>query len=515
MKIEKDYIISKLNSFEKDIKIVATGAGIAIVGKVVGRGFNVLGQIVLARILGPAKFGLYIIGLTVLRLLGLIAPLGLNRGVIQFGSRYWREDDAGLKGAIFQAVGFSSLSGVFVGLIVFYGAPQFAYHYGNPDLVSVMHLFALSFPFLSGLKVAAAATRISQRMRFAVFSEEISQSVSYLALITVVYYFFGEELDWVIGIYALSFFIAFVLAIYYLTQLFPEAFSSQTKTHFYIRKLLAFSLPISITSMFTMLLMWSDRLWIGYFWSEIDVGIYQAAAQIATLFVVIIGSFGAILSPLIAKLHHRQETKRLNDLFKVSTRWGIYVSVPFFLTICFASQEFIIVIFGEEYGSGAIPLIILAVGQMLNLSTGVVGPMLMMTENQNRWLFTSLGMFSINIVMNWFLVPKLGVSGAAISTATTIGGLYLLGLFQIKMVLKLWPYDRKCRKLLLVTFVTIVSLFCLEMVSLQGSRLILITNLLVSVSVFSLLMIGFGFDEEDWTFISSIQSRLVKGENNR
>ena len=486
-----------------------------MVGKIVGRGLNILGQIVLARILGPANFGLYIIGLTVLKLFGFIAPLGLNRGVIQFGTRYWRKDNAGFKGVIFQAVGLSFLSGLFVGIIVFFVAPRFVSYYGSPDLVSVIHLFALSFPFLSGLKVAAAATRISQRMRFAVFSEEVGQPVLHFSLIVVSYYFFGGELNWVIGAYVLSFLIAFVLAIYFLTHLFPEIFSFQTKPRFYIRKLLVFSLPISITTMFSMLLMWSDRLWIGYFWSEVDVGIYQSAAQIATVFVVITGSFGAILSPLIAKLYHQHETKRLNDLFKISTRWGIYLSVPLFLTICFTSQEFIIVVFGEKYSNGYIPLIILAIGQMLNLSTGVVGPMLEMTENQNRWLFTSLGMFSLNILMNWVLVPKLGASGAAISTAITIGGLYLLGLFQIRIVLKLWPYDRKYRKLLLATFATIVSLLCLNAISIQGEEFILITNLFVSVSVFGLLMMKFGFDEEDLTFIRSIRSRLLQKANNQ
>src|SRR5215471_13137543 len=144
------------------VKRLAAGTGIAVSGRLLGRGTRLLVDVALARLLGPKQFGLYAIGFTLTRIITLISPLGLNTGVIRFGSRYWRQDDASFKGVIVQSLITTALSSSVLGLLCFWNAgwiSESLFH--KPDLTPLLRWFALSFPLVSVLTVAAASTRIS------------------------------------------------------------------------------------------------------------------------------------------------------------------------------------------------------------------------------------------------------------------------------------------------------------------------------------------------------------------
>ena len=112
---------------------------------------------------------------------------------------------------------------------------------------------------------------------------------------------------------------------------------------------MAFSLPTSLAGIFTILTLRVDRILVGRFLQASEVGVYQAATQAAMLSAVVLGAFNAIFSPMIARLYHGGQSKRLRELYKISTKWGLYVSLPLFLVIVVAPQEVMSSVFGEAY----------------------------------------------------------------------------------------------------------------------------------------------------------------------
>jgi O-antigen/teichoic acid export membrane protein len=172
-------------------------------------------------------------------------------------------------------------------------------------------------------------------------------------------------------------------------------------------------------------------------------GLYQAASQVAIIFVIILNSMNAIFAPMIADLYHRNEIERIDRLYKVSTKWGLYLILPLYLVICFIPQEFMAAIFGRAYILGANSLVILVTAQVINVGTGATGFLLIMTNHQNRWFITSGSTMILTLILNSILVPRFGMIGAAISTAVAISCLYLAGLLQVRILLNVWPYDRR------------------------------------------------------------------------
>lgn len=493
---------------ERDITKLASGASITLAGRIVGSGSLILTQVMLARLFGPAIYGLYAIGWTLLRMGEVAGTLGLEYGVVRFASRFWPSDPVRLKGVLLEALAGAFSSGALLGLLLFFLAPWLADQvFQNPDLTPILQLFAVAFPFVTSLKVSAASTRVSQRMRFAVYSEDAGRPALNLLLV-VVFYVLGRNIIGAVAATVLSYVLALLLSLNFVHRLFPQTFAARPKPVYPGKELWAFSLPSAFAAIFGMFMIWMDRLFVGYFGSETEVGIYQAVAQFSAVFSLTLTAVNAIFAPMIASLYHQGQLARLNELFKISTKWVLYLSLPIFLVLVFTPVAAITVIFGSQYVSGSQALVLLTIAQLVNVGTGSVGYLLVMTGRQNIWVAITASMLVTSLILNTVLVPRLGINGAALSSTIAISGLFLLGLLAVKQKLSLWPYDRRYRKGLLATAVTIAALVFLQQLPLASAFVQLLATSLVSVGVFGSTLILQGLDQEDKEFMRLLRRRL-------
>ncbi|HVO81120.1 MAG TPA: flippase [Terriglobales bacterium] len=494
---------------KRDVARLASGAGVALGGRIAGRGIRLLLDIALARLLGPAQFGLYAIGWTITRMVTLFTPLGLDAGVIRFGAKYWREDKSTFRQVLSKSLLFASLSGLIFGG-VFYGAARWIGEgiFHSAQMTEVVKGFALAFPLATILKVAAATTRISQRMKFSVIAEDISQPAWDLLLVLAFALLWTRSLAAAIVACIVSHGLAAALARWYAQRLFPNVGSPVAASRFDGKQLLAFSLPASLTGVFGVMIIWVDRLLVGYYRPNADVGIYQAASQVSIAFAIILGAMNAIFSPMTADLFHRGELRRLEEIFRISTKWGLYLSLPLFLVTFFASHEVMIALFGAPYVAGWSVLVILALGQVFNAGTGPVGMLLVMAGYQNRMFLVSGTMFVLSVVMGIVLIPRYGMVGAATATALAVSGLFIAAIVLAQVVLGMRPYDRRYLKGLAATLVTTVALLLVRKMEVFPAPLQALVTLVVAVAVFAGTLWFAGLDAEDREFMQLLLARF-------
>jgi O-antigen/teichoic acid export membrane protein len=499
------------DSGASDLSALAGGASLSLGGKIGGRGLSFVGDIVAARILGPDSYGLYAIGWTILRTLSLISPLGLDKGVIFFSTPLWRRDPAALKSVLYRSLVLALLSGCIFGGALFLGAPWLAGEvFGKPALTYILRWYAIAFPLVSLLTVATAATRVTQRMQYSVGILDLAQPAVGLLLV-ILFYLLGLRLIGVLASDVLSFAIPSILAVYVLGRLFPGSPRAPSGTAGTAGGLLAFSVPASLAGVFTPFLIWVDRVIVGHFRTPAETGVYQAVSQTSTIFAIILAAFAAIFIPMISDLYARREIGRLEDLFRISTKWGLYISLPIFVTICVFPREILRCVFDSRYENGWLPLVILSVGQLVNIGTGAVGPLLVMTGHPRRWsILTGIGL-AANICLNWYLVPIYGLNGAAISTALSLSGLFLVGVFQVRKSLRIWPYDRRYWKGFTGGCVSAVALLFFGYYLPVQSILRLCLAAGISACIFLAVIWALGLDREDREFIRLGREFLVRG----
>lgn len=164
----------------------------------------------------------------------------------------------------------------------------------------------------------------------------------------------------------------------------------------------------------------ADIVLLGWFVSNEDVGIYRVAVQGASLVAFGLQAVNSIVAPQFAKLYAQHDTVRLQRLVTSSARVVLLAALPFALLFTFGGGLVAEWVFGAEFSKAHAPLAILAVGQLINAAFGSVGFLLNMTGHE-RVVFRILWQTALfNLVMNFVLIPLIGMSGAAIATAITL-----------------------------------------------------------------------------------------------
>jgi O-antigen/teichoic acid export membrane protein len=294
-----------------------------------------------------------------------------------------------------------------------------------------------------------------------------------------------------------------LLALHFLRLLFPAFARLQPLDGLLAKELIAFSVPTLLAGIFNLLIQSSSTLLLGYFRSPAETGIYQAAAQISTPPAVMLMAFNAIFTPMIPGLHESGQKARLNELFTVSTKWGLYASLPLFLMMLLIPGQILTALFGGTYSGGAWALIILSVAQLVNAGTGAVAFLLIMTHHERRWLLLSGSCSVGSLLLNWLFIPRWGITGAAVATGCGISGLFILALLQVRKQLSLWPYDRRYFKGLIAMILVAIGLIGAKNVFGLSDLVSLTIAGLLSLAIFWAALILLGIDSEDKTFLAT------------
>lgn len=491
------------------------GVGWSITGKFLGRFLAVLGDVFAARILGPALFGLYSIGWTLLRMLSLVVHVGLPNGVQRFIPVYIHDDHNRLQEVVKLSIIISLFSGLVCGMLLYAFSPAIAQGiYHKPGLTIIFRLFAISLPFISLLSTVAAATRATKIMSYSVLIEDVGQPFFAILFLVIFYIAVGVDVNWVILSDLSSFLVTSMLAIWAVRRLFHGFWKIRIPSLSVARELLRFSVSTALAGTFAVFVFWVDRLMVGYFLSEVQNGLYQAASQISVIFVIVLSAFNSILAPMFAGFHASNDYQQLNNIFKVGTKWGLYLSLPVFLVFCFVPRELLSVIYGQAYSDAWPALVILSVGQIINVGTGSIGSLLSMTGHHRLWLALSIAGITMNICLCVLLIPRFGIVGAALGTAISLNLMYFAGLWWARRHLKIWPYDGRYIKGV-VAFVGSILIF-LGMVNVfPGSDFaILLLGLLISFVSFFGMLLWLGVDEEDRHLAELLIPKRIRNEAN-
>jgi O-antigen/teichoic acid export membrane protein len=453
---------------------------------------------------------LYSIGWTIFRLVELIAPLGFDVGVLRFGARHLDGDVRLFKGVVSQSLLASFLFGLTLGVSLFLLAPLAANRlFHKPDLVPVLRLLAVGFPFAALLAVVGSALRLPQSVGYSVMVQDLGQPLLALILLGI-FYLFSLRLTGVLLSDIVSYGICAVTGLYLLGRVFPPVFNPAVSGQAMTAEMWRFSAVSSLVAFFSTLIFWTDRLFVGRFLSAADTGIYQAASQLSVIFAVVLGSLNRIVIPMFANLLPKGDGRPIQEVFRLSTKWGIYLCAPVLIVLWIAPGLVLSSLYGAAYGRGATVLSVLLLGQVFNLATGPVGPLLILAGHQNLVLLLSSVALTLNIALLRLLIPPYGLLGAGIATSIALGAFFGAALLVARWKLGMWPYDRRNFKGLAAIGIAAGSvLFLHGRLGSQPSLSLLSFEAGLAIVVFALGLLSLKLDQEDQEVIRVLLRRLA------
>ena len=266
-----------------------------------------------------------------------------------------------------------------------------------------------------------ATLRGLQHVIFGQFPEAIVRPFVFAVLIVVAYFIVGDHYSHyhVMAIQVFATMVAFLFGTRWLLRKFPPP-ARLASASFQTRQWIVNALPFFLMDGMRMFNTQIDTVMLGQFGSLEEVGVYRVIANGAQLVMIFRLAVGSALGPLVAKLYSTGDIKGIQAHVRSTTLAAFAISLPVALLLIFAGGAILKLVFGDAFTMGATGLAILSIGQLVNIAMGPVPLILNMTGFERVSLMGLAINASSNIYLNYLLIPKFGVPGAALATTVSI-----------------------------------------------------------------------------------------------
>ena len=395
---------------------LARGAGVTFLGHAAGRALGFVLTLVLTRWLGASDFGSFILALTIFQCAGLLADLGLRYGALRFvAMAEGREDHREVRRIVATVIRYSLVASLGGMVVLGAASPLLADWFRQPVYRWLIPVIALALPFST---VGAVVKSILQALRRLTAVALLQHVLDPLVRIGVFVALAG--LGWGIAAAVASHLAAVVVvfgaALAWLLPHVPPGWGGRARVR--EKEILAFSVPLSLAHAAALAMQWADSLFLGYFTTSRDVGIYGAASRMAALGGMTLFAASMSFGPYANELYGRDDLAGLRRLYQQVTRWLIMVTLPI-LVLIVTYAPWLLHLFGAEFLAGGPVLLILACATFVTVATGPAGDVALIAGRSNTLLLAGALLTVFDIGMLWLLVPRWGVVGAAIATGAT------------------------------------------------------------------------------------------------
>lgn len=387
-----------------------------------GMGLLFVLHVLMTRILGAEAYGTYVYIFAWVNVAAILGKFGADRGVVRLISRAASHGDfdrirVHLKWAMGLVAGFTLLAGVLAAAIF-----ALVEGFGHDPVhltgaVGLVVLIAVTFSFLQkgallGLGAAATSKIPTEVLR------PLFMIGGILVFAEIVPELGAVDMMWLT---LLAYILVIVLGQVLWHRLYARAHLENPHSghdEAGAPKLRDFG-HFAIVSACQTVMRYTDVLLIGAIAGPEEVAYYAVAARIVSLIAFFPRAASPVIQPIISRAYTRGEQNVLRATVAKTTLVTIVATLAVAAGLLGFGRE-VLSLFGPEFDQGTMILQVLLVGQVVNVLSGLTGPILSMTDNQNvaaRALWFAAG---VNVVGNLALIWQFGALGAAIATAASL-----------------------------------------------------------------------------------------------
>lgn len=247
-----------------------------------------------------------------------------------------------------------------------------------------------------------------------------------------------------------------------------------------LRELISFGIPLIPVAISALILSVADRYFLQYFSSLVDVGIYSLGYKIGSLLQLPIGAFQIAWPTIMFAMY---DTSRAKEFYSRLLTYFCLVLGYLALIVALFSKEIVELLSTPEYFKAwqIVPLIALSQIMFGIIYVTAVG-VNVKKRPQDIMIAWLIGV-GIHLALNFVLIPKFGLYGAAVSTLI---GYTIVSITATVASLRLYsiPYNFKgLLKLLSVLTITFISSLLIPVHSLMLQIAMKILLLLSSLVV--------------------------------
>jgi len=425
---------------DHDLRELFKGTGETLALKGGGMILSYVFAVLLARICGPSGLGLFTVALAIIGVVTVFATLGFGQAGVRFAAAdlaasrttwvWWR---------YVKAVRWLALVGMLAAAILTVMAPMLAQRFFPRihGLQRAIEIAAWGIPFATVTELNAA---YFQGRRWVGHSSALRsllpQMFNVLSLLLLLPLLFHSEMlpiwTYVVAVAALG-----ISSTWRWCASIQADWREVDSTTPAMSSMLRVAVPMMFATSLIFIMDWTDILMLGAFRNASEVGIYRVASRLAFLVALPLVAAHSIILPKLAEFHELADRSRLVRFARTSSAILAVFGGSIALVIILAPGVFL-GLFGLEFRHGVPPLIVLVAAQLFNTLCGTTGPLLTMTGHEKLYSSILLGGAAVNIAANMYLIPRFGITGAAVATGASIVLINTASALAIRRRLGFW-----------------------------------------------------------------------------
>jgi len=368
---------------------------------------NLLFPLIITKIYGVSLFGSYTYGITIVSMALFGANLGMDVGLLYFipktGKKY--------VSSVFLINILTS--GLAICLLLMFASKDVYPYLGLVWLLSAEQLFFSIF-------------RARQHIKDFFLIKSLFGIFLIILLSYILFLFNGAiEQNIIIATY-----VGILTSILIYTHKCKDMFGTLSMKSEFI----SYSVTIILGGVMSILIMYIDIIMIEAIMTKTDVALYKVGSDLSLFPSIFLRIVNTIFPPIISKLYHDGNLKKVKELYEKTTRYLFLVSgITILLIFIFAKP--ILTLYGTEYLNAHMVLIYRGIGQLINASVGSVWYIVLMTGHPKIRFIAILIAAVMNIILNYILIPTMGIDGAALASMVSTIFINILGFFVVKKIL--------------------------------------------------------------------------------
>lgn len=484
---------------------VARGGVFIFISMFFGLGLNYIYTVSLARIFDVEIFGLYTLGLAVFSVLSVVSVAGLDRAILKFVPAVRGDDTTNTIGLMVKHIaGLSLAIGCVVGLTLL-GLSSILSEklFGKPALTHVLILFSFAIPLFSLSAILLSTLQALQDNRWRSFVKYACEPIAKFAL-TILFVWIGWGLLGALAGFGIAICLTILLAYLPLRRYASSAGSVFERRSFH-EKVKGCAAPLLGALIVASLATRSDVFMIGYWFPPEQVGFYGAAFQTASIIALILGSLDSVATPLLSRAIASGNRSSLQPLLQSVLRWSVSMSLPVLLIFGLFPTE-VLSIFGKQFHQASYCLIVLAISQVSIAASGSSNTALVLAGYSKMVMWNSIWLGLTQIGLNILLVPRYGITGAAVGTALALTLVSIVRFYECSLLLEVKMIEKEIWKPICAAVIAFSLGYACNSSRLSVSWWLWATTV---VGIYILILVLLGLHAEDRRVLSHLKETVL------
>lgn len=402
------------------LKELVLGSTVALLFKITGAVCGFLFLILISRFYGTSGTGVYSISFNVLWFASLLGSLGMDTKIVRYASRFAQEQNLQNVSqfyniAIRMVIPMSILLSVALVAISDHLAVSL---FHDRSLGTSFKIMGIALPFYVINSLNVELMRGLKRISVSEYYRNVNVFAISIILLLLLSLSFNYIYIPVISIsVALS--VGALMSYRHIRRTFNNNHETSTGKPLCKRDILKTSLSMMVSALSAMLIGNVSTIMLGMHSTTDSAGIYSVAYKISILTTPILVVVSVIAAPKFSELYWSGNRADLKNVVSLSSKIIFFLSFPILLaTLIF--PETLLGLFGNSFITGKHALILLTVGQFVNVSTGLVGFFLNMAGGHVAFRNITVIATFFCIALNNVLIRRYNIEGAAMATMISI-----------------------------------------------------------------------------------------------